>query len=45
MLSAHRHLAGNTYALCDNRTDENVLPLRPNRVFGDGVALAKRRTK
>lgn len=28
------------YAFWDRRTDENVLPLRPNRVLGDGVALA-----
>lgn len=29
-----------TYTFCDNRTEENVLPLRPNRIRGDGVALA-----
>lgn len=34
-----------TYTFCDSRTDENVLPLRPNRVLGEGVALAVRNEK
>lgn len=29
-----------TYTLWDSRTEEKVLPLRPNRIFGDGVPLA-----
>lgn len=28
------------YTFCDRRTEENVLPLRPNRIFGDGVPFA-----
>lgn len=42
-LSVERFKTSNkisTYTLWDRRTEENVLPLRPNRIFGDGVPLA-----